>query len=131
MKKTKSTARKKGPAEPKVTDRSADFERALAQANNSDEQYILRLYVTGTTPRSARAVQNIRQLCDEHLAGRYDLEVIDIYQQPTLAQGEQIIAAPTLVKKFPVPFRKFVGDLSNMEDVLVGLNLAPSHFGKH
>jgi circadian clock protein KaiB len=130
MKKTKPGPRKKGPAAPKVVDRSADFERALEESKNGNERYVLRLYVTGSTPRSARAVQNIRQVCDEHLVGRYDLEVIDIYQQPTLAQGEQIIAAPTLVKKLPSPFRKFIGDLSNMEDVLVGLNLAPAHDGK-
>ena len=87
------------------------------------EQYVLRLYVTGMTPRSIRAVENVRAICEEHLQGRYDLEVIDIYQQPTLAEGEQIIAAPTLIKKLPLPLRKVIGDMSSTERVLIGLDL--------
>jgi len=75
------------------------------------------------TPRSTRAVQNVRAICEAHLQGRYDLEVIDIYQQPTLARGEQIIAAPTLVKKSPAPLRYIIGDLSSTERVLRGLDL--------
>jgi len=78
------------------------------------------------TPRSARAVKNLRAICDEYLAGRYDLEVIDIYQQPFLAKGEQIIAAPTLIKKLPLPVRRIIGDMSNRERVLVGLHLVRS-----
>jgi circadian clock protein KaiB len=97
------------------------FERA-AQAPPA-ERYVLRLYVTGMTPRSARAVRNLRAICDEYLAGRYDLEVVDIYQQPLLAKGEQIIAAPTLIKKLPLPVRRIIGDMSNRERVLVGLHL--------
>ncbi len=77
------------------------------------------------TPRSARAVMNIRQILDEHLQGRYELEIIDIFQQPQLAQGEQIIAAPTLIKKLPLPIRKFIGDMSETERILVGLDLRP------
>jgi circadian clock protein KaiB len=107
-----------------VEDATRAFERAIASGPKT-EQYVLRLYITGTTPRSAAAITNIRKLCDEYLAGHYDLEVIDIYQQPTLAQGEQIIAAPTLVKKLPFPLRKVVGDLSNEERVLMGLDLRP------
>lgn len=93
------------------------------------ERYILRLYVTGLTPRSARAVDNLRAICDEYLEGRYDLEVIDIYQQPVLTKGEQIIAAPTLIKKLPLPLRRIIGDMSDRERVLVGLDLvhAPDH----
>ena len=87
------------------------------------ERYVLRLYVTGMTPRSERAVRNLRAICDEYLAGRYDLEVVDIYQQPLLAKGEQIIAAPTLIKKLPLPVRRIIGDMSNRERVLVGLHL--------
>jgi len=87
------------------------------------ERYVLRLYVTGMTPRSTRAVENVRTICEEHLHGRYDLEVIDIYQQPTLAKGEQIIAAPTLVKKLPLPLRRFIGDMSQTERILLGLDL--------
>jgi circadian clock protein KaiB len=107
-----------------VEDATRAFERAIASAPKT-EQYVLRLYITGTTARSAAAITNIRKLCDEYLAGHYDLEVIDIYQQPTLAQGEQIIAAPTLIKKLPVPLRKVVGDLSNEVRVLMGLDLRP------
>jgi len=87
------------------------------------EHYILRLYVTGLTARSSRALINLRAICDEYLDGRYDLEVIDIYQQPALAKGEQIIAAPTLIKKLPLPMRRIIGDMSNREHVLLGLDL--------
>jgi circadian clock protein KaiB len=109
---------------PLHPDVSADFEKAIAAAKKN-QHYVLRLYITGSTPRSAAAISNIRKLCEEHLAGHYDLEVIDIYQQPTLAQGEQIIAAPTLIKKLPFPLRKVVGDLSNEERVLMGLDIRP------
>lgn len=85
--------------------------------------YVLRLYVTGLTPRSQRAIKNIKKICEEHLPGLYDLEVIDIYKHPALAQGEQIIAAPTLIKKLPLPLRSFIGDLSNTERILFGLDL--------
>jgi circadian clock protein KaiB len=103
-------------------DVTAEFEQAILESRKG-EQYVLRLYVTGSTPRSAAAITNIRKLCEEHLKGHYDLEVIDIYQQPVLAQGEQIIAAPTLIKKLPFPLRKVVGDLSNENRVLMGLDL--------
>jgi circadian clock protein KaiB len=86
-------------------------------------QYVLRLYVTGMTPRSVSAVNNLRAICKEYLDGRYDLEVIDLYQQPVLAQGEQIVAAPTLVKKLPLPTRRIVGDMSDRDRVLHGLDL--------
>jgi circadian clock protein KaiB len=99
----------------------ATFERA-AQAGTC-EHYVLRLYVTGLTPRSARAIKNLQVICDEYLAGRYDLEVVDIYQQPVLTKGEQIIAAPTLIKKLPLPMRRIIGDMSNRERVLLGLDL--------
>jgi circadian clock protein KaiB len=97
------------------------FERA-GHARSS-ERYILRLYVTGMTTRSSRAVSNLQAICDEYLYGRYDLEIIDIYQQPALAKGEQIIAAPTLIKKLPLPMRRIIGDMSNREHVLLGLDL--------
>ena len=90
---------------------------------SSGERYILRLYVTGLTSRSSRALINLRAICDEYLEGRYDLEVIDIYQQPVLAKGEQIIAAPTLIKKLPLPMRRIIGDMSNRDGVLLGLDL--------
>jgi len=101
----------------------ATFERA-ARTPPAD-RYVLRLYVTGMTPRSARAVHNLRAICDEHLEGRYDLEVIDIYQQPALTKGEQIVAAPTLIKKLPLPMRRIIGDMSNRDGVLLGLDLVP------
>ncbi|MFL6183182.1 MAG: circadian clock KaiB family protein [Actinomycetes bacterium] len=89
----------------------------------TDERHILRLYVTGMTPRSERAIQNVRAICEEHLHGRYELEVIDVYQQPALAKREQIIAAPTLIKMLPPPLRRLIGDMSDQERVLVGLDL--------
>jgi len=89
------------------------------------KEYVLRLYVAGTTSKSIRAVANIKQICESSLKNRYDLEVIDIYQQPVLVKGEQIIAAPTLVKKLPLPLRKFIGDMSDTERILVGLDLKP------
>lgn len=87
------------------------------------ERYVLRLFVTGLTARSARAIRNVREICDEHLEGRYDLEVVDLYQQPVLAREEQVIAAPTLVKKLPLPTRRIIGDLSERDRVLAGLGL--------
>ena len=87
------------------------------------ERYILRLYVAGMTSRSARAVENVRAFCEKHLEGRYELQVIDVYQQPALAKSEQLIAAPTLIKKLPLPLRRLIGDMSNEDRVLVGLDL--------
>jgi circadian clock protein KaiB len=97
------------------------------------QPYVLRLFVTGMTSRSAHAVDNLRAICDEYLEGRYDLEVIDIYQQPVLTKGEQIIAAPTLLKKLPLPARRIIGDMSNRERVLVGLDIvhASDHASEH
>jgi circadian clock protein KaiB len=95
----------------------------LAAKSPPADRYLLRLYVTGMTTRSERAVRNLQDICDEYLKGRYDLEVIDIYQQPVLAKGEQIIAAPTLIKKLPLPMRRIIGDMSNRERVLLGLDL--------
>ena len=86
-------------------------------------KYILRLYIAGTTPRSSRAVMNIKEICETSLHGRYDLEVIDIYQQPVLAKGQQIIAVPTLIKELPPPLRRFIGDMSDTAKILVGLDL--------
>ena len=90
-----------------------------------DEVYQLRLYITGMTPRSVRALQNIRALCEDRLKDRYQLQVIDVYQQPVLARDEQIIASPTLIKRHPLPPRRMIGDLSNTERVLIGLDLQP------
>jgi circadian clock protein KaiB len=89
------------------------------------QRYVLRLYVAGTTARSARAIANVREMCETHLNGRYDLQVVDIYQQPSLAKGEQIIAAPTLIRKLPLPLRRLIGDMSDNDRLLVGLDLRP------
>ena len=88
--------------------------------------YVLRLYITGTTPKSTRAVHNLMKMCQEYLAGRYDLEVIDIYQQPALAQADDIIAVPMLLKKQPLPVQKLLGDLSDAQRLVAGLGLSPS-----
>lgn len=90
---------------------------------SKDENYLLRLYVTGATAKSIRALTNIKQICEEHLKGRYTLEVVDIFQQPHLAKQEQIIAAPTLIKCLPAPLRKMIGDLADVERILVALDV--------
>jgi circadian clock protein KaiB len=97
--------------------------RKTAVKKPKPEKYILRLYVTGITPRSSKAILNVKKICEEHLKGHYNLEVIDIYQRPQLARDEQILAAPTLIKKLPLPLRYLVGDLSDKEKVLLGLDL--------
>jgi circadian clock protein KaiB len=99
------------------------IEKALEAQD--DRNYVLRLYVAGMTPKSTLAVTNIKKICEDHLAGRYSLEVIDLYKRPALADGEQIIAAPTLLKKLPLPLRRFIGDMSNTEKIIVGLDLRP------
>jgi circadian clock protein KaiB len=94
-----------------------------ATSDTPDPAYVLRLYVTGQTPRSVLAIANMRKICTEHLSDRYTLEVIDIYLHPEVCQQQQIIAAPTLIKILPHPLRRIIGDLSNTEKVLVGLDL--------
>ena len=93
------------------------------QPAQEEEVFVFSLIIAGMTPRSQRAVDNITELCERHLAGRYELQVVDIYQQPELAQVEQLVAAPTLVKKLPLPLRRFIGDLSDAERVMVHLGL--------
>jgi circadian clock protein KaiB len=93
---------------------------------NKEEKYVLKLYISGSTSKSVKAIQNIKKICEEHLLGRYNLQIIDIHQQPMLAKGEQIIAVPTLIKKLPAPLRTFIGDLSNTEKILFGLDLRRS-----
>ena len=105
--------------------RSSRAAAAALKASARLPRYVFRLFVSGTTPRSTRAIRNIRKICDEHLTGRYDLEVVDIYQQPGLAGHEQIIAAPTLVKSLPLPLRRFIGDISESERILIGIGLRP------
>jgi len=106
-----------------------DPKKALekAVADRGSQTYMLRLYISGLTPRSTLAIENIRKLCEENLKGRYELEIIDIFQQMEEARREQIIAAPTLIKKLPLPLRRFIGDLSDTERILVGLEIKDKH----
>lgn len=121
--------RTRKPAAPApVGDATRDFE-SLLRRSRPRGRYVLKLYVTGTTLRSAEAIANVRSLCDEHLAGRYDLEVIDIYQQPGQAAGAQILAAPTLVKSLPAPAKRLIGNLSDREKVLVALDVSDAEAG--
>src|SRR5215211_1580753 len=111
------------PLKNKLRNATEIFEEALRVSTLKRVKYILRLYVTGSTPRSLKAVYNLKKICEEHLSNDYDLEVIDIYEHPNAAREEQIIAAPTLVKSLPRPLRKFLGDLSNTQKILVGLDI--------
>ena len=97
--------------------------RVVKKTRGQRKMYSLRLYVTGQTPRSAASIRNLREVCDEYLEGRFELQVIDLYQRPELAREAQVVAAPTLIKKLPLPLRKLVGDLSNKNEVLLGLDL--------
>jgi len=100
--------------------------KATGRAPEKDpERYELRLYVTGATPSSGRAIANLKAFCEEHLQDRYDLEVVDVYQQPQRAQEDQILATPTLIKRLPLPLRRIVGDLSDSDNVLLRLDLSP------
>lgn len=102
--------------------------RRSSRAVRPKKKYVLRLYITGLTTRSMRAIANIKELCETRLKGRYQLEVIDIYKHPSLAKGEQIIASPTLIKKLPLPLRRFIGDLSDTEQIILGLDLQPENY---
>jgi len=108
-------------AEKKI--RSTDSKLESAAAERASQRYVLKLYVTGATARSLRAIANIKAICEQYLKGRYDLEVVDIYQRPARLRGEQIVAVPTLIKRLPAPMRRMVGDLSKTEQVLRGLDL--------
>lgn len=104
-----------------VQDATEDFELALHRADQG--HYVLRLYVSGMTSNSRKAIENTKKICDEYLHGHFELEIIDIYQQPIFAKEGQIVAAPTLVKELPPPLRKFIGDMSKTERILAGLDL--------
>ena len=102
------------------------IEKLAKIVENLDQaKYILRLYVTGMTPKSTLAIDNVQKLCEKYLEGFYELKIIDIYQQPKLAKGEQIIATPTLIKKLPLPIRRLIGDMSDTEKFLAGIDLRP------
>jgi len=104
--------------------------KKAAAPRRKKAKYLLRLYVTGTTGKSVRAIQNVRRICEEHLQGLYDLEVVDIYKNLPLARGDQIIAAPTLIKRLPSPLRRLIGDMSDEQRVLVGLDIRPQQSGR-
>ncbi len=110
----------------KVKNSKKEFEKTLKKPHErSDGKYTLRLYITGMTPRSSKAIANLRTICEEYLKDKYELDVIDIYQQPKLARGEQIVATPTLIKKLPLPLRRLIGDMSDKDKVLLGIDLRP------
>jgi circadian clock protein KaiB len=127
--KTEPTERKSEPptpARPKkhpddMTGGATETRRSKAKSDT----FVLRLYVAGQTPKSMLAFANLKKICEEHLAGRYKIEVVDLLENPKLARGDQILAIPTLVRKLPEPVRKIIGDLSNTERVLIGLDLLP------
>jgi circadian clock protein KaiB len=108
----------------KLTQTTKEALEAAAKSAK-DQKYVLKLYVAGTTPRSEEAIRTVTAICEENLADRFDLEVIDLYQHPVLARGDQIIAVPTLIKKLPAPLRKFIGSMADKERILVGLDLRP------
>ena len=102
-------------------------EQALPSPSPGGENFRLRLYVAGQTPKSILAFRNLKLICEEHLQGRYEIEIIDLVDNPQLAQGDQILAVPTLVRRLPEPIKKIIGDLSNTDRVLVGLDLQVRH----
>jgi circadian clock protein KaiB len=118
----KATARRSGRTAPAAT---ATDPLPKAVREQDSQHYVLRLYVTGLTPTSTKAIERVRAICEQYLHGRYELQVIDIHQLPSLARDEQIIATPTLIKVLPAPLRRFIGNLSNVEKVLFGLDLRP------
>jgi circadian clock protein KaiB len=99
---------------------------AATSLTTSSETFLLRLYVAGQTPKCVRAFENLKRICEEYLAGHYHIEMVDLLQNPQLARGDQILAVPTLVRRLPEPIKKIIGDLSNTERVLVGLDLRPA-----
>jgi circadian clock protein KaiB len=109
-----------------MNDTAETIEQESERPQEESDRYELRLYVAGQTPKSIAAFNNLKKICEEHLAGKYRIEVIDLLKNPQLARGDQIFAIPTLVRKLPEPLRKIIGDLSNTERVLVGLDLRPA-----
>lgn len=119
-----ATAKKKSP--PAAKKRVAAKRPGSTKKVAARDRWELRLYVAGETPRCVEAFKHLQRICEEHLAGRYSIEVIDLLKNPTLAAGDQIIAIPTLVRKLPTPMKRIIGDLTSSERVLVGLNLRPA-----
>jgi circadian clock protein KaiB len=109
---------------PRTRRKTNDLTAAASELQRT--RYVLRLYVAGMTPRSTAAIRRVTDICETHLSGRYELDIVDIYQKPALAKGEQILAVPTLIKRLPLPLRRFIGDLQNDEKLLFGLDLVPT-----
>lgn len=107
----------------------ADYELALEQSKS--EVYVLDLYVSGISPKSVKAITNVKNMCERCLSGRYELKVIDVYQKPTMAVNEQIVAVPTLIKKLPKPVQRLMGDMANIQQVLLGLEIRPKERAVH
>jgi circadian clock protein KaiB len=114
-------ARNLDPANPDPGNTLREFEELVAGL--ARPSYLFRLYVSGTSSRSALAIANVRRICDRYLAGHYELEVIDVYQQPSKTKTAQVVAIPTLIKELPFPAQRFVGDMSNTERIVIGLKL--------
>jgi circadian clock protein KaiB len=121
--KKKNTSRKNSPRPRAVAKRSAANKKAPAQKPASSEFWAMRLYVAGQSARSTAAIANLRRICDDHIPGRYEIQIIDLLRNPELAKDDQIVAIPTLIKKMPVPVRRIIGDLSATERVVVSLEL--------
>jgi circadian clock protein KaiB len=133
MKKTATMSkRKKGPEQVSGDGRGSVPGKVTLKpgepTSRKPEEWELRLYVAGNTPNSIAAFGNLQQICEKHMGGRYRIEIIDLFENPQLAKGDQIIAIPTLVRRLPTPIKKIIGDLSNAERVLVGLDLKPRSF---
>lgn len=118
-------AAKKAPPVRRTRTRGSQTAPAATVLATAEARYVLRLYVAGCTVRTTQAVANLKAICEELLNGRYQLDVVDIYQQPTLARRDQVIAVPTLIRQLPTPLRRIVGDMSRRERVLIGLDLVP------
>lgn len=107
----------------KRRDEESAGDLAAAAEARSREEYVLKLFVAGLTPRSERAIRSVKEVCEQHLKGRYQLEIVDIYQQPGALKEEQVVVAPTLIKKLPLPLRRLIGDMASIEKIIVGLDL--------
>ena len=116
-----SPPKKSSPAGKRKSGMAGKLEQPGSGSGHAE--YVLRLYISGSTSKSALAIENIKRICEQHLKNRYDLEVIDIYQQPSLAREEQIVAVPTLIKRLPPPLQRLIGDMSDLKKVLFGLDL--------
>ena len=125
MKKPGNSKKKAAPKKKPTVRKAKESAAKKASAGDQADRLLLKLYVTGNTPQSTKALVNLKRICEEHLKGSYDLQVIDVYQKPELASEQQIIAAPTLVKLLPLPIRRLIGDMSDENKVLLGLSISP------